>query len=91
MKTKKQTIYFSLHRTVLLPGAGLIRYSVEQAFKLFSNAEKEDLEKIRKDIQDLNTSLNSRLPEAVEKALRKEVASKQEALEAAEKNISNIR
>ena len=69
----------------------MIRYSVEQAYKLFSNAEKEDLEKIRKDIQDLNTSLNSRLPEAVEKAVRKEVASKKEALEAAEKNISNIR
>ena len=64
---------------------------MEQAFKLFSNAEKEDLEKIRKDIQDLNISLNSSLPEAVEKALRKEVASKQEALDAAERNISNIR
>ena len=69
----------------------MIRYSVEQAFKLFSKTEKEDLEKIRKDIQDLNISLNSRLPEAVEKALRKEVASKQEALESAEKNISYMR
>ena len=82
--------FFSLQNSPL-PGAGLIRYTVEQAYKLFSNAEKEDLEKIRKDIQDLNTSLNSRLPEAVEKALRKEVASKQEALDAAERNISNIR
>ena len=82
--------FFSLQNSPL-PGAGLIHYTVEQAYKLFSNAEKEDLEKIRKDIQDLNTSLNSRLPEAVEKVVRKEVASKQEALEAAEKNISNIR
>ena len=63
---------------------------MEQAFKLFS-AEKDDLEKIRKEIQELNLSLNSRLPEAVEKALRNEVASKQKTLEAAEKNISNIR
>ena len=82
--------FFSLQNSPL-PGAGLIRYSVEQAYKLFSNAEKEDLEKIRKDIRDLNISLNSRLPEVVEKALRKEVASKQEALDAAEKNVSNIR
>ena len=58
---------------------------------MFSKAEKDDLEKIRKDIQDLNLSLNSRLPEAVEKAVRNEVASKQKTLEAAEKNISNIR
>ena len=68
----------------------MIRYTVEQAFKLFS-AEKDDLEKIRKEIQELNLSLNSRLPEAVEKAVRNEVASKQKTLEAAEKNISNIR
>ena len=74
-----------------LPGAGLIRYTVEQAYKLFSTAEKEDLEKIRKDIQELNISLNTRLPEAVEKALRNEVANKQKTLEAAEKNISNMR
>ena len=58
---------------------------------MFSKVEKDDLEKIRKDIQDLNLSLNSRLPEAVEKAVRNEVASKQKVLEAAEKNISNIR
>lgn len=58
---------------------------------MFSKAEKDDLEKIRKDIQDLNLSLNSRHPEAVEKAVRNEVASKQKTLEAAEKNISNIR
>ena len=58
---------------------------------MFSKAEKDDLEKIRKDIQDLNLSLNSRLPEVVEKALRNEVATKQKTLEAAEKNISNIR
>ena len=58
---------------------------------MFSKAEKDDLEKIRKDIQELNLSLNSRLPEAVEKAVRNEVASKQKTLEAAEKNISNIR
>ena len=64
---------------------------MEQAFKLFSKAEKDDLEKIRKEIQDLNLSLNSRLPEAVEKAVRNEVANKQKTLEAAEKNISNIR
>ena len=74
-----------------LPGAGLIRYTVEQAVKVFSKAEKDDLEKIRKEIQDLNLSLNSRLPEAAEKAVRNEVASKQKTLEAAEKNISNIR
>ena len=49
------------------------------------------MEKIRKDIQELNISLNSGLPEAVEKAVRNEVASKQKVLEAAEKNISNIR
>ena len=64
---------------------------MEQAFKLFSKAEKDDLEKIRKDIQDLNLSLNSRLPEVAEKLLRNEVASKQKALEAAGKNISSIR
>ena len=64
---------------------------MEQAFKLFSAAEKDDLEKIRKDIQELNISLNTRLPEAVEKAVRKEIASKEETLEAAKKNISNIR
>ena len=64
---------------------------MEQAFKLFSKAEKDDLEKIRKDIQDLNISLNSNLPEAVEKAVRNEVANKQKTLEAAEKNISSIR
>ena len=64
---------------------------MEQAFKVFSKVEKDDLEKIRKDIQDLNLSLNSRLPEAVEKAVRNEVASKQKTLESAEKNISNIR
>ena len=58
---------------------------------MFSKAEKDDLEKIRKDIQDLNHSLNSLLPEVVEKALRNELASKQKTLEAAEKNISNIR
>ena len=58
---------------------------------MFSKAEKDDLEKIRKEIQDLNLSLNSRLPEAAEKAVRNEVASKQKTLEAAEKNISNIR
>ena len=69
----------------------MIRYTVEQAFKLFSAAEKDDLEKIRKEIQELNLSLNSRLPEAVEKAVRNEVASKQKTLEAAEKNISKIR
>ena len=69
----------------------MIRYSVEQAYKLFSSAEKEDLEKIRKDIEDLNISLNSSLPEAVEKVVRKEDASKLEALDAAERNISNIR
>ena len=64
---------------------------MEQANKLFSATEKEDLEKIRKDIQELNISLNTRLPEAAEKALRNEIARKQETLEAAEKNISNIR
>ena len=74
-----------------LPGAGLIRYTVEQAVKVFSKAEKDDLEKIRKEIQDLNHSLNSLLPEVVEKALRNELASKQKTLEAAEKNMSNIR
>ena len=84
------SIFFSPQNSPL-PGAGLIRYTVEQAFKLFSKAEKDDLEKIRKDIQELNISLNSGLPEAVEKAVRNEVASKQKTLEAAEKNISNIR
>ena len=84
------SIFFSPQNSPL-PGAGLIRYTVEQAFKLFSKAEKDDLEKIRKEIQDLNLSLNSRLPEAAEKAVRNEVASKQKTLEAAEKNISNIR
>ena len=64
---------------------------MEQAFKLFSKAEKDDMEKIRKDIQELNISLNFGLPEAVEKAVRNEVASKQKTLDAAEKNISNIR
>ena len=64
---------------------------MEQAYKLFSAAEKEDLEKIKKDIQELNITLKSRLPNAVEKALRNEIARKQETLEAAEKNISNIR
>ena len=64
---------------------------MEQAFKLFSATEKEDLEKIRKDIQELNISLSSRLPEAVEKAVRNEVTNKKKTLEAAEKNISNIR
>ena len=58
---------------------------------MFSKAEKDDLEKIRKEIQDLNHSLNSRLPEAAEKLVRNEVATKQKTLEAAEKNISNIR
>ena len=58
---------------------------------MFSKAEKDDLEKIRKEIQDLNHSLNSLLPEVVEKALRNELASKQKTLEAAEKNMSNIR
>ena len=84
------SIFFSPQNSPL-PGAGLIRYTVEQAFKLFSKAEKDDLEKIRKEIQDLNLSLHSRLPEAAEKAVRNEVASKQKTLEAAEKNISNIR
>ena len=64
---------------------------MDLACKAFSATEKEDLEKIRKDIQELNLTLDTRLPEAVEKALRKEIASKQDALEAAEKNISNIR
>ena len=64
---------------------------MEQAFKLFSATEKEDMEKIRKDIQELNLTLKSRPPESVEKALRNEIARKQETLEAAEKNISNIR
>ena len=81
---------FSLQNSPL-PGAGLIRYTVEQAFKLFSTSEREDLESIRKDIHELNISLNSRLPQAVEKVVRKEVASKLEALDAAERNISNIR
>ena len=58
---------------------------------MFSKAKKDELERTRKEIQDLNHSLNPRLPEAVEKALRNEVASKQKTLEAAEKNISNIR
>ena len=58
---------------------------------MFSKAEKDDLEKIRKEIQDLNHSLNSSLPEAAEKLVRNEVATKQKTLEAAEKNISKIR
>ena len=39
-----------------LPGAGLIKYTVEQVFKVFMATEKEDLEKIRKDIQDTMTN-----------------------------------
>ena len=45
------------------------------------------MEKIRKDIKELNLSLDSRLPEAVQKAVRNEVVSKQKTLDAAEKNI----
>ena len=64
-----------------LPGAGLIKYTVEQAFKLFSATEKEDLEKIRKDIQELKLALNSHLPEAAEEALLEKISSKQEILD----------
>ena len=49
------------------------------------------MEKIKKDIQELNLTLRSRLPEAVDKALRTEVACKQKTLEAAEKDFSSIR
>ena len=69
----------------------MIKYTVEQACKAFSASEIEDFEKIRKDIQELNISLTTRLPEAVEKAVRKEVAEKQKSLDEAEKNVFNIR
>ena len=59
----------------------MIRYTVEQAFKLFSAAEKEDLERIRKDIQELKEALNSRPPKAVEEALLEKISSKQEILD----------
>ena len=64
---------------------------MEQAFKLFSATEKEDLKKIRNDIHELNLTLSSHLPEAAEKAVRKEIASMEESLEAAKKTTSNIR
>ena len=64
-----------------LPGAGLIKYTVEQVFKVFKATEKEDLEKIRKDIQELKLALNSRPPKAVEEALLKTISSKQEVLD----------
>ena len=48
-----------------LPGAGLIRYIVEQAYKVLSNAEKDDLEKIRKAIQELKLALNIDISQTV--------------------------
>ena len=36
-----------------MPGADLIKYTVEQAYKLFSATQNDDLEKIRKDIRSI--------------------------------------
>ena len=59
----------------------MIRYTVEQTFKMYRAAEKDDLEKIRRDIQELKLALNSNLPDAAEKALLEKIAKKQEILD----------
>ena len=79
--------FLSQHQNSSIPGAGLIGFSVDRVTKLFqAAADKEDVERIRREIQELKVHLNSNPPQAVQAAVRENITSKQEILSAIESN-----
>ena len=60
---------------------------MDRVTKLFqAAADKEDVERIRREIQELKVHLNSNPPQAVLAAVRENITSKQEILSAIESN-----
>ena len=60
---------------------------MDRVTKLFqAAADKEDVERIRREIQELKVHLNSKPPQSVQAFVRENITSKQEILSAIESN-----
>ena len=65
---------------------------MDQVTSLFTAlAGKEEIEEIRREIQELKISLNTKLPDAVKELIQESIKQKLQTLDNLENNIANIR